>query len=364
MRPRERVIQALNHQETDRPPFQATFVPEFAHLLQRAFGLPRKFTEPHHRDWYGYDLEILTGQDILQASCGWVTNYYLHDKAYTDEWGVKWRIDHYDTQNGIGYYTNIDVNPLKDNDEEALRFKAPDPDKPAMYRTVEQLVKQYQSDYWIIGRVHTTMFESAWALRGLETLMTDFYINPEIADHIIEETYRYHLQVVRNLAGIGVDMIWLGDDFGSQSSLMIDPDLWRSVFKHRFANIIAEARRIKPDIKIAYHTDGCNYDIVEDLIQIGLDVLNPIQTECMDPVLMQEKYGDKLCFFGGIGVQSTLPHGTYEELKTEYEWLKNSLGKGGGWICAPTHHVQLDTPVDKFINLLRILGIEDKRIIK
>lgn len=125
--------------------------------------------------------------------------------------------------------------------------------------------------------------------------------------------------------------------------------------------IISEAKRIKPDIKIAYHTDGCNYDIVEDLIEIGLDVLNPIQTECMDPVFMQEKYGDRLSFFGGIAVQSTLPNGSYEDLRVEYEWLKNSLGKGGGWICAPTHHVQLDTPVDNFFNLLNILGIEDKR---
>jgi len=156
-------------------------------------------------------------------------------------------------------------------------------------------------------------------------------------------------------------MIWLGDDFGAQDSLIIDPELWRSVFKHRFATIISEAKRIKPGIKIAYHTDGCNYDIVEDLIEIGLDVLNPIQTECMDPAFMQEKYGGRLCFFGGIGVQSTLPNGTFEELKAEYEWLKSTLGKNGGWICAPTHHVQLDTTVDKFFNLLKILGIEDKR---
>jgi len=358
---KERVIHSLNHQETDRPPFQATFVPEFANKLRAAFGLPLMFSEPHHRDWYGYDLEILTGQDALQASCGWVTNYYLDNKPYTDEWGVQWRIDEYDTPFGKGYYTNINVNPLRDNDEYAMKYKAPDPNKPGMYDTVKRLVETYGDEYWIIGRIHTTMFESAWALRGLEPLMMDFYMNPEIANHIIEETYQYHLEVARNLAQIGVDMIWLGDDFGSQTGLLIDPDLWRTVFKHRFAMIISEARRIKPDIKIAYHTDGCNYDIVEDLIEIGLDVLNPIQTECMDPVFMQEKYGDRLSFFGGIAVQSTLPKGSYEDLRAEYEWLKNSLGKGGGWICAPTHHVQLDTPVDNFFNLLKILGIEDKR---
>ncbi len=363
MKPRERVIQALNHQETDRPPFQATFVPEFANKLRTVLGLPAMFSEPHHRDWYGYDLEILTGQDALQASCGWVTNYYLDNKPYTDEWGVKWRIDSYKTPLGNGYYTNIDVNPLRDNDEAALKYKAPDPDKQGMYDTVKRLVDTHGSEYWIIGRVHTTMFESAWALRGLEPLMMDFYINPEIADHIIEETYHYHLAVVCNLARIGVDMIWLGDDFGAQRSLMIDPDLWRSVFKNRFAKIISEAKKIKPEIKIAYHSDGWNFDIMEDLIEIGIDVYNPIQTECMDPVVLKEKYGKRLCFFGGIGVQSTLPNGTFDELKAEYNWLKKSLGKSGGWICAPTHHVQLDTSVDNFFNLLKILGIEDKRIL-
>lgn len=364
MKHRDRVLLALNHQETDRPPFQATFVPEFAAKLRAAFRLPPMFTEPHHRDWYGYDLEILTGQDALQASCGWVTNYYLDNIPYTDEWGVRWRIDNYETPLGKGFYTNIDVNPLRDNDEAALKYKAPDPNKPGMYDVVKRLVKTYGEEYWIIGRIHTTMFESAWALRGLDQLMTDFYLNPGIADHIIEETYMYHLEVARNMALIGVDMIWLGDDFGAQTGLMIEPDLWRSVFKPRFATIISEAKRIKPDIKIAYHTDGCNYEIVEDLIGIGLDVLNPIQTECMDPQFMQEQYGDKLCFFGGIAVQSTLPNGSFEELKAEYEWLKGSLGRNGGWICAPTHHVQLDTPVEKFFNLLRVLGIEDKRILK
>ena len=97
MLPRDRVIKALNHQETDRPPFQATFVPEFADRLRREFGLPSSKSDPHHREWYGYDLEALTGQDALQAGTGWFTNYYLKDIPYTDEWGVKWGIKKYQT---------------------------------------------------------------------------------------------------------------------------------------------------------------------------------------------------------------------------------------------------------------------------
>lgn len=358
---KERVQKALNHEETDRPPFQATFTPEFADRLRKEFNLPDQFTEPHHRTWYGYDLERLTGQDALQAGVGWFTNYYLKNEGYTDEWGVKWKIDPYETPFGTGHYTNIETNPLRDNDEAALNYKAPDPNRPELYTHLQRLLKEYGEEYFIIGRIHCTVFESAWALRGLDTLMTDFYINPELTNHLLDTTSNYHMQVARNMARMGVDMIWLGDDMGAQASLMIDPDLWREYFKPRMARIIKEAKTIKPDIKIAYHTDGCNYDIIPELIEIGLDVLNPIQTECMDPEILQEKYGDQLCFFGGVAVQSTLPYGTTDDIRKEFEWLKNSLGKGGGWLCAPTHHVQLDTPMENFFTLLNTIGIEDKR---
>ena len=358
---KERVIRALNHEETVRPPFQATFTPEFADRLRAEFHLPPMFTEPHHRTWYGYDLEILTGQDALQAGAGWVTNYYLKPEAYTDEWGVEWKIDPYTTPFGVGHYTNIAHNPLRDNDEAAMAYKAPDPTRPELYAHLERLVREYGQEYYIIGRVHGTIFETAWALRGLDTLMTDFYLNPELTNHLLDETYLYHKEVVCQMVRRGVDMIWLGDDMGAQASLLIDPDLWREYFKPRMADIIRTAKAMNPQVKIAYHTDGCNYDIIPELIEIGLDVLNPIQTECMDPEILQEKYGDQLCFFGGVAVQSTLPQGTAEEIRREYQWLKNSLGKNGGWICAPTHHVQLDTPMENFFTLLETIGIEDKR---
>lgn len=356
MKHRERVIRALNHEETDRPPFQATFTPEFADRLREVFHLPRQFSEPHHRDWYGYELEKLTGQDLLQASVGWSANYYLKQEPYTDEWGGEWKIDPYETPFGIGHYTNIARNPLRDNDELAMAYKAPDPHRPELYKNVERLVKEYGDEYYIIGRIHCTIFESAWALRGLDTLMTDFYINPDLTNHLLDETGGFHKEVAKKMAQIGVDMIWLGDDMGAQDSLMIDPKLWREFFKGRMADIIRTVKEIKPDIKVAYHTDGCNYDIIPDLIEIGLDVLNPIQTECMNPEILQEKYGDQLCFFGGVAVQSTLPMGTPEQIEKEYAWLKNSVGKGGGWICAPTHHVQLDTPMENFFHLLKTVG--------
>lgn len=361
MKHRDRVIQALNHVETARPPFQATFVPEYANKLQKEFNLAPKRTDPHHREWYGYDLEVLTGQDALQAGVGWCTNYYLEDGPYIDEWNVQWSVDKYQTPFGNGVNTNIAKHPFRDDDKAALNFKAPNPNRKVLYSHLERLLKEYQQEYYIIGRVHCTIFETAWALRGMDTLMTDFYINPGIANHLLNETGNYHLEVAKNMAKMGVDMIWLGDDMGSETSLLIDPELWREYFKPRMAKIIRELKKIKNDIKIAYHTDGYNYDIIPDFIEIGIDVLNPIQTECMDPEKLKKEYGDELCFFGGISVQSTLPFGSTQDIKEEYLWLKNSLGKNGGWICAPTHHVQLDTPLENFFALLKVAGIDDKR---
>lgn len=355
------MIRALNHQETDRPPFQATFVPEFADRLRNEFSLAPLKTDPHHREWYGYDLEVLTGQDALQAGAGWFTNYYLKDVPYTDDWGVKWGIKNYETALGSGSYTDILENPLKDDDAAALKYKAPDPDRPELYSHLERLIREYGKEYFIIGRVHCTIFESAWALRGLDTLMVDMYINPDLAHHLFEETFNYHLRVSKNMTRLGADMIWLGDDVGAQSSMLIDPQMWREYLKPRMSSLINQIKSINRSVKVAYHSDGSNYEIIPDLIEIGIDVLNPVQTECMNPELLKKEYGRQLSFFGGIAVQSTLPTGSQDDIRKEYAWLKGSLGKGGGWICAPTHHVQLDTPVENFFTLLEVLGIPDTR---
>ena len=106
---------------------------------------------------------------------------------------------------------------------------------------------------------------------------------------------------------------------------------------------------------MAYHTDGCNYDIIPDLIEIGLDVLNPIQTECRIRRSCRKNMEISL-LLRGMAVQSTLPMGTPEQIEKEYAWLKNSVGKGGGWIFAPTHHVQLDAPMENFFHLLKTVG--------
>ncbi len=179
-------------------------------------------------------------------------------------------------------------------------------------------------------------------------MLVDFAANPDLADAILEIPYRYHLHAAKKLVEMGVDMIWTGDDVGTQRGMLISPRMWRAFLKPRMANFIAELKAINPAVKVAYHSDGDIRPIIPDLIEIGLDVLNPIQPACMNPAELKQQYGDKLCFWGSIDEQYTLPMGTPDYVRAEVLERLKTIGKDGGLIIGPTHHVQLDTPLENF----------------
>ena len=130
--------------------------------------------------------------------------------------------------------------------------------------------------------------------------------------------------------------------------MMISPRMWRKYFKPRMATFISELKALNPAVKVAYHTDGNVEPIIPELIEIGIDVLNPIQPASMDPAKIKQEYGDKLCFWGTIDEQQTLPFGTQEDVANEVRGRLETVGFDGGLILAPTHHVQLDTPLENF----------------
>ncbi len=351
MNHRERVDMALAHQEPDRCPMQISFTPEFAARLEQELKLDKSKSHNPHGSGNTYKLERALEQDLLLVSVGWANSYYQPGYAekdfYYDEWGIKWKVAEYKTRFGKGKYTEITGHPLAD-DEAVDSYQSPDPERTELYREAERVLADYQEEYYIVGVTVTTIFECAWALRGMEQLFMDFIENPELAGKILDIPYHYHLTAARKLAEMGVDMIWLGDDMGGQSSMLISPALWRKFFKPRMARFIAEIKKIKPDIKVAYHSDGVINPIIPDLIEIGLDVLNPVQPAAMDPAELKREYGDRLCFWGTIDEQQTLPFGTPEDVRNEVLDRINTVGKNGGLILGPTHHVQLDTPLENF----------------
>lgn len=347
MNHRERILTALQHEEPDRCPMQVSFTPEFADRLRDALQLQGRAVHNPHGGGNTYALERLLDEDMLLTSVGWANSYYQDADTYTDEWGIGWKSVPYNTPFGQGRYTEIAAHPLAD-DSAISSYRGPDPHRPELYAEAERVIRDFKEEYWIVGVTVTTIFECAWGLRGYERLLTDFVLNPELAECILEFPYRFHLAAAKKLVEMGVDMIWTGDDVGTQRAMLISPALWRRFFKPRMANFIAELKAINPDVKVAYHSDGQIYPILPDLIEIGLDVLNPVQPACMDPVRLKKEYGDRLCFWGSLDEQHTLPFGTPKDVRDEVITRLQTLGKGGGLILGPTHHVQLDTPMENF----------------
>jgi len=326
---------------------QISFTPEFASRLRQEQNLAGAARHNPHGGGNTYQLERALDQDMLLTSVGWANSYYQADHSYVDEWGVGWDLCKYETPFGAGHYTEICGHPLADDDA-ITRYRPPDPNRPEIYRDAEALIRDHGSEYFIVGATVTTIFETAWALRGLEQLMVDFVEDPDLAATILDIPFQYHLTAARKLAAMGVDMIWTGDDIGGQAAMILSPTMWRRILKPRLATFFGELKRINPNLKIAYHSDGVINPVIPDLIEIGLDVLNPIQPACMDPAQLKREYGDKLCFWGSIDEQHTLPFGSPAEVRTEVLTRLETLGKGGGLIIGPTHHVQLDTPMENF----------------
>jgi uroporphyrinogen decarboxylase len=359
MKHRDRVSAALNHEESDRCPMQISFTPEFAVRLEAELKTQARTdtavtSHNPHGGGNTYWLERQIDEDMLLTSVGWANSYYQEAGEYTDEWGIGWKSQEYETLYGTGRYTEIARHPLS-KDEATESYTPPDPDRPELYTEAGRVIDTYRDEYWIVGVTVTTIFETAWALRGLEAIMMDFVVDPDLVERILDIPDSYHRTAAKRLVQMGVDMIWTGDDMGGQSAMVISPQMWRRFFKPRMARFISECKAINPAVKIAYHSDGRIFEIIPDLIEIGLDVLNPIQPASMDPAEVKRLFGDRLCFWGSIDEQHTLPFGTPDEVREEVLQRIQTIGKNGGLIIGPTHHIQLDTPMENFWALVNTI---------
>jgi uroporphyrinogen decarboxylase len=344
---------------------QISFTPEFASRLRAHLRQSGAATHNPHGGGNTYELERAIGEDMLLTSVGWANSYYANDTysngadSYTDEWGVGWKSCPYETRFGAGAYTEMVHHPLADAN--ALdAYAPPDPDRDSLYEDAAGVLARYRSEYWITGVTVTTIFETAWALRGFEQLLMDFVADPSFARRILEIPYRYHLAAAQRLVRMGVDMIWIGDDVGTQNAMLLSPAVWRCMLKPYVAEFIASVKAINPRVVIAYHSDGNIEPIIPDLIEIGVDVLNPIQPASMNPARLADKYGDRLCFWGTVDEQHTLPYGTPESVRAEIQHRVETVGREGGLILGPTHHVQLDTPMENFWAMVQTISGEER----
>ena len=325
---RERVRSAVNHHQPDTTPFLAFLTGEVSAKLSEIYGLS------------GNELLVHLGHDVLVTSAGIWHRQWVDPERLIDTWSIRWHYVDY----GLGRYLEILEYPLAEVDDPA-GYTFPDPVADFEGTRIREVIAQYGKTHWIVGGPVGTMFETAWMLRGLEQFMIDLIENPAYAENLLDRAMAYHLELARRFVEVGVDMVWTGDDFGEQNRMIMSPKMWRRYFKPRYAAFYAELKRLNPDIVIAHHSDGNIEPIVPDFIEIGLDVLQAVQPQSMDPEKLKRQYGDSLAFWGTLDVQHTFPYGTPEDVAAEVRRRIDVVGSGGGLILAPAHGIQPDVPL-------------------
>jgi uroporphyrinogen decarboxylase len=188
------------------------------------------------------------------------------------------------------------------------------------------------------------LFEAAWRLRGLEAFLVDLVDRKEMAHFLLDRLAELARRNAATLALAGVDVLALDDDVGMPGTMMIGPGTWREFFKVRLAGIIAAARAVKPDIRVIYHSDGHIEPILDDLVELGISAVNPLQPEHMDALRIRRRYGSRLALWGTVGRQTTFAFGTADDIEREVRTRIETLGRVGLILCPAYDVDEPDVP--------------------
>jgi uroporphyrinogen decarboxylase len=361
---RERVLRALRRDGLpDRVPIQfdlsRPLLEAFSRKLDIAIGWQPNYYEDLKYRTSGNEIRVAMGSDCVLVGGGVPAGFEpeeTDDGCIVNEFGMKMRM-------GLAWYDVVE-GPLEQastvQDVRDLAF--PDPSDEARFADARRYIERYRGEYFIIGDVELTMFEMAWHMTGLQKFMTDMAMGEAYIEALLDRTMEFSIAIGRRLVELGVDGIWTGDDFGAQNGMMISPDMWRRLFKPRMAEVFRQFRAINPDVVVMYHCDGAIAAILDDLIEIGLDVFNPVQPNVPghEPHELKARFGDRLSFWGAIDQQHLLPNGSPAEIDADVRAKIEALGSGGGYMVAPAHILQGDTPVENveaFIEAVRRHGV-------
>ena len=266
----------------------------------------------------------------------------LVEDEWVDEWGVIWTSPE---------FPRVFGHPLEHGWELLDDYRLPDPCAPGRYAEAERLIAQH-ADRYRLGWVWFTLFERLWFLRGFDNMLMDPYIHPQEFARLADQVIGFNLDSIQQQLALGVDGIFFSDDWGTQRGLLMNPDDWRRFYKPLYQRMFDAVHA--GGARVWMHLCGNVTTIVPDLIEVGLDVLNPVQPQAMDVDLLADQFGGHLCFFGGADVQGTLPQGTPLDVKEEVRHLVDIFGSySGGYIGGTSHTILPDTPSENVIALFR-----------
>lgn len=192
--------------------------------------------------------------------------------------------------------------------------------------------------------LNCTIWETAWYMRSMEEMMVGMMTDDPLTERHFERITVLAEQRAAAFASCGADLLHLGDDIGMQQTIMMSHELYRKHLKPRLARVVQAAKAAKPDMVITYHSCGYVTPFITDLMEAGVEVLNPVQPECMDFAEIHAEYGKKLSFWGTVGTQSTMPFGTPDEVKAVVRRNLEIAGEAGGLLCTPTHLLEPEVP--------------------
>jgi uroporphyrinogen decarboxylase len=266
----------------------------------------------------------------------------MEASEWTDEWGTRWA----HAFGGVGA-TPIG-HPIQDWSQldNYLAHHFPDPNAPGRLDAVRKTIDTHKKTKYCMGAIQLTLFERLHCLRSMENIFDDFYSCETEVLRLLDALTEYNLQLIRAWGKIGADGLLFTDDWGTQTALMISPAMWRKFFKPLYRKIFDEVHRAGMDV--CFHSCGNVTDIIADLIDIGLDILDPLQPGAMNLKEIAQKFGGHLTFHGAIDDQHLMTKSSPQELKDNIRWLIDTLGKpfNNGYILSPANSIPPETPIE------------------
>lgn len=333
------MLTAARREQPDRVPRLVGFEGAVRERLCRELGIEPGELRAHFKN------DISEVRPNKPRSKPDMSAYFARDDVQWGEWG-RGRV--WDESHHYAEY----LYPLENAEtvDEIEAYPWPDLLESYRYEGLDERVREIREQGFCVGgSLAETIFEMAWEIRSMDRLFEDILTGSDLATVLLDKITERRVATARAYGRAGIDLLSLGDDVAMQNGLMMSRDMFNTWFRPRLERVIAAAREGNPDMLVMYHSDGKVDEVIPDLIAAGVDILNPVQPECVDHRWVKDTFGDRLAFSGGLGVQSVLPFGTPGEVRQHVCEVIRTLGRGGGLIVGPSHIIERDTPTENIL---------------